>query len=348
MRVHLLLAFISLSASLGCEAPVRQHERHTQATRDRAAPGPFSGTNRGAPQSLPRTLAALDGPTDAATGLPLRVLHAPSGVILRLIPAGEFLMGRAGESGQERQHRRVIRRPFYMGETEVTVAQFRAFVDATGYITDAERGVPEEPDKTVGAFAQIPIFHQRHWSADAQWRNPFPLLPGQALREDHPVSQASWDDAMAFCKHFGFALPSEAQWEYAARANGTFGGGNFADASTGRVFNEDFGTLEDGYPTHAPVASFAPNGFGLYDLLGNVEEWTANSSFIPDPKDGEDESPVASTRPAAEDDRSTALRGSSWFSPPPQPNDFSAATRFSMRAFSRRDFIGFRVVLPIE
>lgn len=235
-----------------------------------------------------------------------------------------------------------------MGETEVTVAEFRAFVDATGYITDAERGVPEEPDKTVGAFAQTATFHQRTWNKDAHWRNPFPLLPGQTLREDHPVSQVSWDDAMAFCKHFGLSLPSEAQWEYAARADGNFGGGNFADASTGLLFSEDFGTLDDGFPTHAPVASFAPNGFGIYDLSGNVEEWTANSSFIPIPNDGDDELPVGSTRSPAQDDRSTALRGTTWFSPPSDPAKFDGTARYSMRAFSRRDFIGFRVVVPIK
>lgn len=303
--------------------------------------------NGAAYSDLPRGVRAVGTEVDTASGLPARAVHSASGVFLRLIPAGVFMMGEEGGTGQERRHRRVIRRAFYMGETEVTVRQFRAFVDATHYLTDAERGVAEEPDKTVGAFAQTPTFHRRHWHADAQWRRPFPLLDGQTLRNDHPVSQVSWNDAMAFCAHFGLALPSEAQWEYAALGDGRYGGGNFADASTGRLFGEDLSAIDDGYPTHAPVASFAPNGFGLFDLAGNVEEWTANSSYIATPQDGDDERPLPSTRPADQEDSAKALRGSSWFSPPGEAGAFTGATRFSMRAFSRRDFIGFRVVLPV-
>ncbi|XVJ58354.1 MAG: formylglycine-generating enzyme family protein [Tepidisphaera sp.] len=308
-----------------------------QAALDRHRPG--------APRTLLRTLAACEGPTYAASGLPVRVVHKASGVKLRLVPAGAFVAGGTGDASDKLPRRVVIHQPFYLGETEVTIAQFRAFVDATGYTTDAERGTAEEPDKTIGAFTQTAKFHQRHWNKDAHWRRPFPFLTNHILSDDHPVSQISWNDAMAFCEHYGLALPEPSQWEYAARAGGRFGGGNFADASTGRLFNEDFGTPDDGFPTHAIVASFEPNGFGLYDLLGNVQEWTADSSSITSLRDGEMR---GLARPRGREARIAPLRGSTWFDLPPLPDDFGCASDFSMPSHCRRDFIGFRVIVPME
>jgi len=155
--------------------------------------------------------------TDAATEPPTRIVHRASGVVLVLIPAGEFVMGSPeGEPDRgkrERRHRRVIREPFYLGETEVTVAQFRTFADASGYQTDAERGVGEQG---LGSFATVPD-GEREWNAGANWRNVFPNLPGEAVRDDHPVVQVSWNDARAFARHYGLRLPTEAEWEYAAR-----------------------------------------------------------------------------------------------------------------------------------
>jgi formylglycine-generating enzyme required for sulfatase activity len=170
--------------------------------------------------SLSGCVPAERARTDAATGLPTRIVHEASGIVLVLIPAGEFRMGspedEAGRTGHERQHRRVIRAPFYLGETEVTVAQFARFVNATGYRTDAERGT-EESGHGRGAFAATPD-GDREWTATASWRNPFPNLPDHRPRDDHPVVHVSWNDAQQFAAHFGLRLPSEAQWEYAARA----------------------------------------------------------------------------------------------------------------------------------
>src|SRR5688572_3561156 len=102
----------------------------------------------------PRCVAEAGAPFDAVTGLPRRIRHEPSGMVLVLVPAGEFVMGvRGNESPSRRQHRRVITRAFYLGETEVTNAQFRRFVEATGYRTDAERGAPDNRT-AVGGFAQ--------------------------------------------------------------------------------------------------------------------------------------------------------------------------------------------------
>jgi formylglycine-generating enzyme len=173
---------------------------------------------------LPADLVAAPGTTtDATTGLPKRVLHRPSGIALVLIPAGEFLMGSPASDEQQRrgleqQHRRVIRHPFYLGETEVTVAQFRRFSAAAKYQTEAERGVPLDVHRH-GSFASQPA-GDREWSTIANWRNPFPLLRDYRLQEQHPVVHVSWNDAQSFCAHFNLQLPTEAQWEYAARARG--------------------------------------------------------------------------------------------------------------------------------
>lgn len=159
------------------------------------------------------------------TGLPQRIVHEPSGIVMVLIPAGEFMMGspvgEADRSEDEGQHRRVIREPFYLGETEVTVAQFRRFVEATGYQTDAERGV-EESGNTRGAFSATPDGN-RAWAESASWRNPFPHFPERRLQEDQPVVHVSWNDAVRFAEHHGLQLPTEAQWEHAARLGGAQG-----------------------------------------------------------------------------------------------------------------------------
>ena len=107
-----------------------------------------------------------------------RIVHRESGITFVLIPAGRFQMGSPASEPQrstnERQHWRVIKEPFYIAETEVTVEQFRRFVKATNYLTDAERGA-EEGGHTKGAFATVPD-GDREWNASASWKNPFPNL----------------------------------------------------------------------------------------------------------------------------------------------------------------------------
>jgi formylglycine-generating enzyme required for sulfatase activity len=151
-------------------------------------------------------------PTTSQTGLPERIVHRESGIKLVLIPAGRFQMGspesEPDRSRGERQHLRIIREPFYMSETEVTVAQFRKFVEATKYVTDAERGV-EEGGHHKGAFATV-ADGEREWSETASWRNPYPNFKEYKLRDDHPVVQVSWNDASRFVEYFALQLPTEA------------------------------------------------------------------------------------------------------------------------------------------
>jgi formylglycine-generating enzyme required for sulfatase activity len=300
-----------------------------------------------------------DGATkDKKTGLPTRIVHKASGIVLVLIPAGEFMMGspegelERSKGDHERLHRRIISKPFYMGETEVTVGQFRRFVQAAGYQTDAERGIADNDRQSKGAFATVPL-GDREWHTGANWQNPFPNLKDYKFQENHPVVQISWNDAQQFCAHFSLRLPTEAQWEYASRAgsqtrfpwgDGEAGGkgfANVADVSTRKRFpvTNVFFPFDDGAPLLSPVGHYKPNAWMLYDLIGNVEEW-CEDAYQKYPADGADES-------AAQGDTSAVriLRGGSWLS---NSTTGRAATRIGMRPSSRRDFQGFRVVATVE
>ncbi|HYN84584.1 MAG TPA: SUMF1/EgtB/PvdO family nonheme iron enzyme, partial [Pyrinomonadaceae bacterium] len=317
------------------------------------------GAAAGRAASLPQGVAAARGAAvDAKTGLPTRVVHRASGVTLVLIPAGEFVMGSAdseeGRTDEERRHRRVVRSPFYLGETEVTVAQFRRFVRAARYLTDAERGTPDG-GHARGAFSAV-AGGDREWNRRASWRNAFPNFRDYRPRESHPVVHVSWNDARRFASHYGLSLPTEAQWEYAHRAGGAArfpwgdreadgaGRGNVADASGARRFpswNMLF-TFDDGAALVAAAGSYRANAWGLRDMTGNVQEWCEDAYLADYPADGADES---AARARTDDvDAQRVLRGGSWLDGPQQTR---SAARAAMRPSARRDFIGFRVALRL-
>jgi len=283
-----------------------------------------------------------------------RVFVPETGIAFVLISPGRFQMGspenEPARSRGEQRHWRTIKESFYISETEVTVEQFRRFVKATGYLTDAERGT-EEGGHTKGAFATVPD-GDREWSANASWQFPFPNVFEFRQRDDHPVVQVSWNDAKSFAKHFGYQLPTEAQWEYAARAgtttaylwgNDEAGGkglGNMNDASAAKRFcnwNRSF-PFDDGYVFLAPVRSFKPNAWGLHDVTGNVAEWCEDAYVRDYPADGADES-------AATNGTARVIRGGSWLDP---PDLYRMAKRFGFAPQGRRDFIGFRVVMKVK
>lgn len=216
------------------------------------------------------------------------------------LPAGDFLMGATPQQPEEGPPRRVRVDAFSIDRTEVTVADFAAFVAATGYVTEAERapdprlypGVPKDqlvPSSLVFVGADVnpngndPSLWWRIMPG-ASWRRPFGAQTPNSNRDREPVVQVSYADALAYAQWKGRDLPTEAEWEYAAR--GGVDGAAFvwgedkrppgpARANTWQGLFPALDSGEDGYKAKvAPVGCFPANGFGLYDMAGNVWEWT--------------------------------------------------------------------------
>lgn len=228
-----------------------------------------------------------------------------------LVPGGTFEMG--ADNGQadpdEYPKHKVQVSPFYMDVTEVTNAQFKKFVDATGYVTTAEKkpdweemkktlpaGTPQPPDSVLVAASLVfksspgPVNLNDYsqwwaWVKGADWKHPQGPNSNISGKDNYPVVQVSWDDAMAYCKWAGKRLPTEAEWEFAARGgliNHIYPWGNEhvnAGKPKANSWEGKFPYLnekKDGYLTAAPAKSFAPNGYGLYDVAGNVWEWCSD------------------------------------------------------------------------
>lgn len=239
----------------------------------------------------------------------LQEKNAPAGMIW--IPAGEFLMGtdELNSYPQEQPAHSVKLSGFYIDKTEVTNAQFQKFVEATNYKTIAEQkpdweelkkevppGTPKPPESDlvpaslVFSAPEHPVgiedFRQWwKWVPGADWRHPEGPASSIIGKENYPVVQIAWDDAAAYAKWAGKRLPTEAEWEYAARGGleqKRYGWGNdfklngqqMANTYQGIFPNKDEGM--DGFIGIAPIASFTCNGYGLFDMTGNVWEWCSD------------------------------------------------------------------------
>jgi formylglycine-generating enzyme required for sulfatase activity len=273
-------------------------------------------------------------------------LKTSIGLELIPIPSGEFLMGspatEKGRRADEPQRKVRISRAFYLGRTEVTRGQFRKFVEATGYKTDAERGIR-------GGYGVDPVTYKLLGpDKKYSWR-----FTGFEQTDEHPIVNVSWNDAVAFCRWLGetekavFRLPTEAEWEYACRAGSTsaFANGdepeevvemaNIVDARAKEKYPDRFAvTASDGFVFTAPVASFKPNAWGLYDMHGNVWEWTADW-FAPPAAAGAGDP----RGPASGKDK--VVRGGDWY------HDWSfarSAQRYPIYPGLCRRHAGFRVV----
>ncbi|MFB9128654.1 formylglycine-generating enzyme family protein [Paraburkholderia dipogonis] len=217
------------------------------------------------------------------------------------IPAGTFVMGSDRHYPEEAPAHKVRVGGFLMDRNTVTNADFARFVAATGHVTTAERpanpedypgALPEmlEPASVVFAKPQGRVDLRNHYNwwtymRGADWRHP--RGPHSSLEgfADHPVVHVTYEDAEAYAHWAGKSLPTEAEWEFAARGGldaAEFvwgdefapGGKQMANTWQGEFPWQNF--LEDGYEWTAPVGSFAPNGYGLYDMAGNVWQWTSD------------------------------------------------------------------------
>jgi len=292
-----------------------------------AALGVFAALGAGA--------AAQSSPAGPAAQQPAAASHAPAldttgwpdkpwppGMVW--IPAGEFTMGTDDEHAMpnERPAHRVRVDGLWMDEHDVTNAEFARFVEATGYLTVAERpvdweelkqqvppGTPKPPDEMLlpGSLAFTPpdgpvdlreMGNWWTWTTGTDWKHPDGPKSTIEARRDFPVLQVAWDDAVAYAEWAHKRLPTEAEWEHASRggaptntrywwgdefqpqaavAAGTAGGAParfMCNSFTGEFPYHD--TAADGFAGVAPVKSFPPNGYGLYDMAGNVWQWTAD------------------------------------------------------------------------
>ena len=224
----------------------------------------------------------------------------PAGMVW--IPGGEFSMGSDEPTFSDaRPWHRVYVDGFWMDTTEVTNEQFERFAKATHYVTVAERtpraeDYPGAPPENLVAGSVVfsppdrPVLlnnHYQWWSyvPSANWRHPTGPASDLTGKAHHPVVHVAYEDARAYCAWAGKRLPTEAEFERAARgglANAVYGwgdeftpGGKFM-ANTFQGHFPDHNTAEDGYPGTAPVGSFPANVYGLYDIAGNVWEWTSD------------------------------------------------------------------------
>jgi formylglycine-generating enzyme len=280
----------------------------TAATQTPASAGP-------PPRSRLRRFVLLAGLAAAgfvaAFGLAkLTQPSAPPGMVR--VPGGEFTMGTDSEAGwpDEKPAHRVRVSAFWLDETEVTNAQFRAFVEATNYVTTAEK--PVDPDTVVrqmppgtppppkerlapGSLVFTPTAGPVNlkdwaqwwrWTPGACWKHP--EGPGSTIdgKDDHPVVHISWDDATAYAQWAGKRLPTEAEWECAARGRlekKLYAWGDEKPGAGGKwqanIWQGAFpyqNTALDGFERTAPVKSYKGNDYGLHDMAGNVWEWCSD------------------------------------------------------------------------
>lgn len=229
------------------------------------------------------------------------------------IPEGSFYRGAVPQDRMAMQHEKprhlVEVEGFFMDIHPVTNKQFRAFVLATGYVTIAERAVdweeirkqlppntPKPHDSLLQAGSlvfkktqeSVPNLYDYSqwwfWQIGANWKHPNGPGSSIASKDEYPVIHIAYDDALAYCEWAGKRLPTEAEWEYAARANSInsiyFWGDDANNLSKkANTWEGEFpveNTLEDGFERLAPVMRFPANDLGLYDMAGNVWEWTSD------------------------------------------------------------------------
>ncbi len=243
-----------LAVLIGVRVIPRNHPEHPIIPKPHRAP---------VPPTLPSSRGIAPGADTTTNSL---------GMKLVLVPAGSCWMGSPDTDLEARpnekpRHRVMIRYPFYLGAHEVTVGQFRAFVDAEHYVTDAEK----EEAETRGLVPDAQKSKRIERKPD--WRHPG--LPREQ-REDEPVVHVSWNDARAFCQWLSkrekqrYRLPTEAEWEYACRAGTAT---RWFSGDSPEALERFAWTPNSPSPRAHPVGTKTPNAFGLYDMHGNVWEW---------------------------------------------------------------------------
>jgi formylglycine-generating enzyme len=222
-----------------------------------------------------------------------------------MVQEGTFLMGAMDFYPEERPLRLMVVNRFWIDECPVTNAQFRCFVEDTGYVTVAERPVTKDDYPDADPSMLVPgslVFHQATVPVDLRdVRNWWSYLPGATWQhphgadsdlnglETHPVVHVAYEDAYRYAQWAGKELPTEAEWEYAARGGlpgATYAWGDEFAPEGQHMANVWIGEFPwqkrmSEYETTSPVRAFPPNGYGIYDMIGNVWEWTADRFALP-------------------------------------------------------------------
>jgi formylglycine-generating enzyme len=340
----------------------------------------FTGCdNNSGQKGTNRKLASIDqgDKQSAGTGL-----HAG----MAYIPAGTFMMGADNDqaSPDEYPKHKVTVNSFWMDVTEVTNKQFAEFVEATGYITTAEQkpdweelkksvppGTPKPDDSLLQAASMIFLSANEQvnlndysqwwrWEIGANWRHPHGKSSDIQGKENYPVVHISYYDALAYCKWAGKRLPTEAEWEWAARGglvNNIYPWGDEPveyGKPKANTWNGEFPVTNTEWDNHfyaAPVMSYSPNGYGLYDMAGNVWEWCSDwyradyYEMINKPEGiSNPQGPADSWDPDEPYAQKRSMRGGSFLCNDSYCSGFRVARRMKTTPDSSMEHLGFRCV----
>lgn len=288
-------------------------------------------------------------------GLPTQFGQARHSGMVR-VPAGSIQLGARGAYADEQPSGERVQLPaFWIDRTEVTNAQFAAFVRATGYVTDAEREGAAAVFRRPARGETASDGSWWVWQTGANWRQPEgPQRPTRA-RPNEPVVLVTYADALAYARWLGRELPTEAQWEYAARGGGeaeqvdreprdpagrpvaNYWQGIFPDLNTG----------EDGYAALAPVGCFPRNGYGLADMIGNVWELTRDRYTGPHQPhgNGNPAEAVVVAHAAPRSGETLVIKGGSFLCAANYCVRYRVTARHPQEADMATSHVGFRTVL---
>jgi formylglycine-generating enzyme required for sulfatase activity len=307
----------------------------------------------------------------------------PPGDTMVWIPGGTFLMGSDHHYPEESPAHNVKVAPFWMSRHTVTNREFARFVDQTSYVTLAER--PANPDDYPGAQPELlapssVVFKKANGPVDlrnpynwwiyvagANWRHPRGPESSISGCDDHPVVHVAFEDVQAYAKWARQDLPTEAEWECAAR-----GGLDGAEYSWGNVYmpggrpmantwQGEFpwqNLVQDGYEWTAPVESFPPNGYGLFDMAGNVWEWTIDwyqdhsriehaCCTVENPRGGKREQSLDPRTPAVKIPRKV-MKGGSYLCAPNYCRRYRPAARMAQMVDTSTCHLGFRTIVRVR
>jgi formylglycine-generating enzyme required for sulfatase activity len=274
------------------------------------------------------------------------------------VPGGAFTMGSDAAFPEEGPAVPASVPGFWMDQTEVTNAQFAAFVAATGYRTLAERGVRIDARPDAPVVAGSAVFRPRgsgeamrsfaNWwqfMPGADWRHPDGPGSSIAGREQHPVVHVAYEDALAYARWKGRGLPTEEQFEYAARGSGRRRADGSWSANTWQGSFPQVDTAADGHAGSAPVACYGADRFGLYDLIGNVWEWTTSPYYARHDAAEPVRHPRGFDPAQAQEQAVAVLKGGSFLCAPDYCMRYRPEARIGQAVGLGAAHIGFRTVL---